>query len=193
MNKPLPQTPPLMTVAEFLPWAEGQKQRYELVRGMPVAMAPERLRHALVKHKVARAIEGAIERAGRDCTVFPDGVTIVIDDWTSYEPDAVVSCGTAFDLDKVTLDHPLILVEVMSPSSGLTDSQGKFGDYFSLASLRHYLVLDPVRRILFHHRRGDGASIVTEIHREGRVMLQPPGIELAVADLFVDEKVGDKA
>ena len=39
----------LMTVEEFLPWAEGKEGRWELHDGVPVMMSPERALHAETK------------------------------------------------------------------------------------------------------------------------------------------------
>ena len=85
-----------MTVPEFLVWAAAQPRgRYELVRGEVVAMAPERVRHNLVKLAVARSLSAAVARAGLPCTVFTDGMTVVIDNETSREPDAAVQCNVS--------------------------------------------------------------------------------------------------
>ena len=56
--------------------------------------------------------------------------------------------------------------------------------YFSLASVEHYLILDPERRSLIHHKRGRGDIIETRILSEGVIRLDPPGIEAAVAEMF---------
>ena len=96
--------PRRMKVAEFLDWAAAQTRgRYELVRGEVVAMAPERARHSLVKGEVFLALKNAVKRAGLPCTVFPDGMTVVIDDEHAREPDAAVQCGVAINLE---LDDP---------------------------------------------------------------------------------------
>ena len=60
----------------------------------------------------------------------------------------------------------------------------KLEGYFSLASLAHYLILDPDRRVVIHHARGREGVIETRILREGRLRLDPPGLEVAVAELF---------
>ncbi|TMJ66323.1 MAG: Uma2 family endonuclease, partial [Alphaproteobacteria bacterium] len=87
-----------MTVQEFLAWAAAQPRgRYELVRGEVVAMAPERARHNLVKAAVFRALSDAVARAALPCTVFTDGMTVVIDNEHSREPDAAVQCNVATD------------------------------------------------------------------------------------------------
>src|SRR5205085_8948379 len=72
-----------MKVPEFLAWAEAQPQgRYELVNGEVVVMAPERVRHNLVKAAVFRALDNAVRTANLPCTVFTDGVGIVINEST---------------------------------------------------------------------------------------------------------------
>jgi Uma2 family endonuclease len=177
-----------MTVDQFIEWSMQQPRgRFELVDGEIIAMAAERAVHALTKHRVARALEDAVGRAGHDCTVFPDGMTVVIDQHTSYEPDCVVQCGAPLELDKVTVDEPLIVVEVASPSISRLDSTLKTADYFRVPTIAHCLILDGTRRILIHHQRGNEGTILTRILRDGTLRLDPPGIELAIADLFIAE------
>jgi Uma2 family endonuclease len=107
-----------MKVAEFLAWANEQlDSNYELVDGEVVAMAPERLRHILVKAAVYRVLDDAVKAAGLPCTVFPDGAGVVINDNTTRIPDASVQCGVKLNLESMVLEAPLIVVEVVSPSS----------------------------------------------------------------------------
>jgi Uma2 family endonuclease len=171
-----------MTVPEFLAWVEGESERYELVDGEPVAMAPERARHNLVKSNVLVALRAALEGSG--CTVFGDGMTVVVDEHTAYEPDAVVTCQSAVDLDATTVPEPVIVVEVLSPSSESVDSGRKLADYLSVDAVRHYLVLDPTKRVLMHHRREQGDEVTTRIWRTGVVELWSPAARLEVEALF---------
>ena len=178
-----------MTVPEFLEWAIKQPRgRYELVRGKIIAMAPEQARHALTKHRIARLLEDAVRKTGLYCTVFPDGMTVVVDGHTSYEPDAVVQCGRAVDLDSLVVEDPLIVVEVLSPTNAPIDMTEKLVDYFRVESIIHYLIADTKRCTITHHRRGDrGEDIATRIVRDGTLSLDPPGLEINVADLFFQE------
>jgi Uma2 family endonuclease len=78
----------------------------------------------------------------------------------------------------------MIVVEVVSPSSAALDSGAKLTDYFRLASLRHYLVVNIQARAVTHHRLEDGGGIATRILRSGAYELDPPGIVVEVGDLF---------
>src|SRR5215475_1419754 len=151
-----------MKVAEFLAWAEAQPQgRYELVNGEVVVMAPERVRHNLVKAAVFRALDNAVTAAKRPCTVFIDGVGIIINENTVREPDASVQCGGKLNLDSMTIDAPLVVAEVSSPSSERLDPHGKLVEYLSVQSIRHYLVVLPEQDVVVHYRRNDTAAIDT--------------------------------
>lgn len=174
-----------MTVDEFIPWAMAQPRgRFELVQGRVVAMAPERARHNLLKLAAARALERAVEKAGLPCTVFTDGMTVRIDPLTAREPDASVQCGVALDLDSLELEAPLIVVELTSPSSELADTSTKLVEYFSVPSIRHYLVVDSKNGAVIHHARGEGAAIRTLILTTGVIALDPPGLELTADSLL---------
>ncbi|MEL6062519.1 MULTISPECIES: Uma2 family endonuclease [unclassified Methylobacterium] len=174
-----------MTVDEFLVWAEGRPGRYELVNGEIFAMAPERAGHALVKYAAQTALSRAIEKAGLPCHMMPDGMTVRIDATTTFEPDALVYCGPSIDLDAVEVPNPVVVVEVLSPGTRSVDTGIKLIGYFQVASLFHYLILDPLKRILIHHRRGTGKAVETNIVSEGTLDLSPPGLQIAVAELFI--------
>ncbi|MEM1035076.1 MAG: Uma2 family endonuclease [Myxococcota bacterium] len=170
-------------MTEFDAWRVERPGRWELVGGVPVAMAPERARHNLVKSDVLIALRRALEDGG--CTVFGDGMTVVVDETTAYEPDAVVCAGGPVDLDATVVDAPTIVVEVLSPSSESNDSGRKLADYLSLRSVRHYLVVNPVRGVVTHHRRDDDGNVHTAIHRgDGVVGFDEPRARIAVSEVF---------
>ncbi|MGD9508213.1 MAG: Uma2 family endonuclease [Geminicoccaceae bacterium] len=183
MPKPIRKS---MTSAEFIAWATEQPEgeRYELVAGEVVGMSPERLSHARVKHRIARSLDDAIAAAGLRCEALPDGVSIEVDEQTTYQPDALVRCGEPLPGDTVTLSDPLIVVEVISPSSRARDTGAKLEDYFRLPSVRHYLIVRTDSRSVIHHARGEDGDIVTRILRGGLLALDPPGITVAVDSFF---------
>jgi len=195
-----------MKVPEFLAWANEQLDaNYELVDGEVVAMAPERLRHKLVEAAVYRALDDAVKAAGLPCTVFPDGAGVVINDSTTRIPDASVQCGLKLNLKSMVLEAaakrfcrqmalklnlksmvleaPLIAVEVVSPSSEQQDLGAKLVEYFSVSSIRHYLVVVPEKRAVVHHMRNEEGGLSTYIGRNGDIALNPPGIKVPVTAL----------
>lgn len=80
--------------------------------------------------------------------------------------------------------NPVIVVEVLSPSTRRIDASRKLAGYFSLPSLHHYLIVDPEKPPLIHHQRQDDGTILTRLTGEGSVQFDPPGFEIEVARLF---------
>lgn len=174
-----------MTVAEFLAWASAQPRgRYELVRGEVVQMAPERELHSVIKGEVYAALRDAIKRAGLPCRAYSDGMTVVINNHHAREPDAAVQCGVAFKPRNTVLEAPLIVVEVMSPSSERDDTGDKVVEYFSVPSIQHYLIVDPITKVVTHHERSESGDIAKRVTVSGEIALKPPGMKVPVAELL---------
>jgi Uma2 family endonuclease len=173
-----------MTVDDFFAWAQTQEGRWELFDGVPVAMSPERAVHGRVKYLAARSLERAIERAGVPCQFLLDSVAVRIDKHRSYQPDVLVYCGQPIPGDVLEVPNPIVVVEVLSPSNAMKDLRDKLVGYFLVSSIMHYLIVDPDNRLIIHHARGSDA-IATRIMSGGSSLsLDPPGIEIAVAELF---------
>lgn len=147
-------------------------------------MGPWRVREVRARFKLQKALRRATHLAGTTCHMLPNGPVVRIDAGTAYEPDAIVHCGPRLDPEAIEVPTPLLLAEVLSPGTGSIDSGAKLADYFGLPSVHHYLLVDAVKRVVIHHRRGDNDLIETRIVREGALRLDPPGLDLDLADLF---------
>jgi Uma2 family endonuclease len=176
-----------MSRQEFRKWAEEREgERYELVAGEPVAMAPERVIHALLKARIWQALDREIRRHDLKCQALPDGITIEIGEDYDYEPDAIVNCGDRLSPDAISAPSPVVVVEVLSPRTRARDAGAKLADYFTLPSVRHYLLVNTDRRAVIHHRRGGDGDIQTRIVSSGTIALDPPGITLDVDEIYAD-------
>lgn len=177
---------PGMTVTDFLRWhaTRPETEHYELVDGEPIAMAPELSAHNRVKCLVWQSLRAAIRADGLPCEAFGDGLTVRIDERTAYEPDAVVHCGAPVPADAQEIPAPLIVVEVLSPTTKGRDTGLKLADYFRVPSIAHYLIVEATRPRVIHHRRRSNDTIDTRIITEGPLLLDPPGLPLTVADFY---------
>jgi Uma2 family endonuclease len=183
MSKSLPER--RMTVEEFLAWAQTQDEgRFELHDGKIVAMSPERAEHVEIKFNVTSALKQPIGRAGLPCFAYVDGLAVRIDATTTFEPDAQVVCGEKVPSNAVAVSNPVIVVEILSPSTGYRDLGPKVEGYFRVASIRHYLIIDPETRRIVHHRRGEGEALETRLIASGAIRLDPPGLEIVAEDVF---------
>jgi len=111
-------------------------------------------------------------------------MTVRVDQYTAHEPDALVYCGEKLPGSAVEATNPIIVVEVLSPSTRHIDASAKLAGYFRVASVSHYLIVDPDKRFIIHHARGEQDVIATRVVSEGALRLEPPGIEVSIGDLF---------
>ncbi len=176
--------PPIMTVDQFLDWVSDREGRYELVDGNVVAISPERSRHVDSKMNAWEILRNAVREAGLDCFVKGDGMTVVIDKHNSCEPDVSVQCSP-IDPESMILDNPLIVLEVISPSSARRDTGTKLASYFQVGSIRHYLIIDTYgKSVIKHSNAAAGAPISSEVFRAGSLRLDPPGISVSIDDIL---------
>ena len=183
-----------MTAREFLAWVETRPdgKDYRLVNGEPIKMAAERSRQTKAKFRIAKALEAAIEQAHLPCHVLADGITVMVDEYTAYEPDATVYCGEEIDDDAMVLENPLVVVEVLSPTTAHIDTGRKLADYFKISSVQHYLIVDTIgRRVVQHTRAAAGrieTIIETTIIEAGGIRIDPPGISVPIEAILPARK-----
>ena len=174
-----------INVAAFIAWTEAQPDdRYELVDGEIVAMTRDTVGHNLAKAWAWRALDDAVRTAGLNCVVLVDGVGVPISENTLRIPDVLVQCGAAPDRNSLVIESPLIVVEVVSPSSEHDDTDVKLVDYFSVASIHHYLIIFSEKRVVVHHQRNERGTLDTRIVSEGDIDLSPPGMVVTFAALL---------
>ncbi len=176
-----------MSADEFLAWVATQLReagRFELIDGLVVMQQSERAVHWEVKLALAIAIRDAIRRAGRPCFTAVDGPTVRRSRRKVYRPDGLVYCGERAPPDVTEINTPCIIWEVLSPESAERDTGEKLEGYFALPDVHHYLIVDPIARRIVWHQRGTGPALATRTVTEGSIVLDPPGLEIAVADVF---------
>ncbi len=174
-----------MTVDEYLPWAVAQERgRFELHEGRVIMMSQERAAHWKTKGAIFIALTEAIKGAALNCHAVPDGATVRISAKTAFEPDALVYFGDEVPNNSLEVPNPVIVVEVLSPGSEITDMRDKLRGYFTIPSVSHYLIVDPEKRIVIHHGRGSEDFLQTRLVSSGRIPLDPPGLCIDVETLF---------
>ena len=173
-----------MTLAEFLRWEDGTDTRWELLYGAPVAMAPPAVAHGVLAARMAAHIEGAL-RSRRPCIVQSEAGILRPDrDDTCYIADLAVSCTQPAAGQQLMRD-PVLIVEILSPSTIVDDRQDKIPAYRMIASVQEILALDSTRMVAEVVRR-DGERWTTEIVSgpNGTLMLTSIGLTVAMAELY---------
>jgi Uma2 family endonuclease len=173
-----------MTVSEFLRWEDGSDTRYELIGGAIVAMAPPAPAHSRLTIRLGGAIEAAL-RARPPCGAHTEaGITRPERDDTCYVADLAVTCEPLKTEDRL-IRNPILIVEVLSPSTAAFDRQTKVADYRRIASVQEILLIDSAS-VFAEVLRRDGDRWITEIVEGPTATLSLTSVPLTVtmAELY---------
>jgi Uma2 family endonuclease len=180
-----------MTAEAFMAWIEAQpdRPRYELLDGRIYEMSAERLIHAELKARIVSEFRRQIAERKLRCQALGDGMAVQVDEETIFEPDASVRCGPRLPGNATILTDPLVVVEVASPSTQRLDALIKLSRYFRNESIVHYLIVLSTKQTVLHHMRASDGRIVAKAYDDGIIVLDPPGLELSLAELFADDSL----
>ena len=177
MSRAIPTTP-----QEFLTWENRQRLRYELVSGAARAMTGGTVGHNLLAGRVLAALLRPL-RPG--CTAHQSGLKVVSPAGMVTYPDVLVRCGP-IDEDVTEIDDPILIVEILSPSTRREDLIRKRYGYQAIPSLRWLLYVEPKKvQVELVTREADDSwrsAFVTDL--AATIRLEELGVALAVAELY---------
>ena len=177
------QLPIHMDQKAFLAWAERQEERYELDRGRVIMMTGGSRAHWQIAANLLRTIEARVDLDR--FAVLPEFGVGVSDESIRF-PDVVVDVAGEKPSDR-TATTPILIVEVLSPSSERIDLGDKAAEYLRLPSLRAYLVIAQDEMKAWVWTRSEqgfapGASVVEGV--EAVVRIEALGIDLPFVEIY---------
>ena len=182
-----------MTVRDFMIWDPGDHQRYELVDGLPRAMAPTALPHGVLQNEVGSLIRNHLREHRPGCVVAANpGVSPrVLSAQNVRIPDLGVTCSPVIS-GEALMHEPILLIEILSPSN-YSETWSNVWTYCSIPSLREILVLHSTRMRAEVLRRGaDGTwSGEPEQITQGELTLDSIGFRIDLAAVYAGTDVTD--
>jgi Uma2 family endonuclease len=173
------------TYAEYLELEASSPLKHEWLRGRTYAMSGGTPEHSAIATNVIRSLGNQLE--GRPCRVFTSDLRVRVPaTGLATHPDVSVVCGRLENdqEDPNAATNPVVVVEVLSPSTEQYDRDEKFAHFRRLPSLRAYVLIShEERRIEVSTRNDDGSWTLRET-REGRAHIEPIALELVVEDVY---------
>jgi Uma2 family endonuclease len=178
-----------LTAQEYLALEREAEYKSEYYKGEVFAIAGASLRHNLIAANALATIHGQLR--GGPCSAFPSDMRITIPQTPHFAyADVVVVCGQPqLDDDfKDNLVNPVVIIEVLSPSTERYDRGKKFESYQRIPSLMEYVLVSQDRpRVEQFLRQPDGRWLYSETSAEGSIKLTSIDCELSLNDIY--EKV----
>ncbi len=181
-----------MDSAAFLAWAEGREGRYELVGGRVSMMTGGSYGHALAVRGFSNALDRRL--SGTEWITLTSDLAVQVGPRTVRYPDVVVSRKPA-QLRDLTAADPVLIAEVLSPSSVTNDLGDKATEYLRLPSLQAYVVLSQDEPKTWIWIRGNsgfeaGPEIVAGV--EATIRLAALAVDLPLAEIYKDFPTPDE-
>jgi Uma2 family endonuclease len=172
----------LLTPEAYLEGELHSDVRHEYVAGHVYAMVGASRAHNRIAGNLYTALHGYLR--GGPCQVFIADMKVRTAA-AFYYPDVVVSCDPA-DQHEYYCERPLLIIEVLSPSTDRADTLEKRIAYQALTSLQEYvLVPQDNMEVRIYRRRGDSWELETYAAGD-QVALHSVGLDLPIEQIFAD-------
>jgi Uma2 family endonuclease len=129
-----------LPAADYLAAEDLSDVRHEYLGGLVYAMAGETRAHNTITLNLATSIR---QRLKGPCKLYMSGIRVnfqIRQDDYYYYPDIVVTCDPR-DNDVRFVQHPKLIIEVLSESTERVDRREKFFAYTTIESLQEYIVV----------------------------------------------------
>ncbi|MCC5841270.1 MAG: Uma2 family endonuclease [Opitutales bacterium] len=184
MGIPEIQTP--LSVEEYIEGEKVSEIRHEYIGGAVYAMSGGSEAHNAICLNLASALRQHLR--GKPCKAFMADMKLrlsIAEDDIFYYPDVFVTCDPA-DNEKFYKTRPILIVEVLSPSTERLDRREKFLSYCRLPSLQEYVLVDQERMWVTCFQRPNDWKPAH--HAEPSAVLDLPsiGFEMTIGEVYED-------
>ena len=170
----------------YLRWETEQTEKHEYVAGEVFAMVGGRRTHVLAAGNLYALLRAHLKPTR--CQTFISDMKLFVAAADSYfYPDVMVSCDERDRRADLAIEHPSLIVEVLSDSTAAYDRGTKFAAYRKLDSLAEYLLVDiDARRLELYRREADHWLLFATDEARDTLTLDSVGLTLSVAAAFED-------
>ena len=176
----------ILTPEEYIASERKATLKSEYLNGEVLAMSGASLAHTRITLDIATELNTQLR--GKECEVITNNMRVRTGSKGAYfYPDVVAFCGEPQFEDNVfdTLLNPILVIEVLSPSTEAYDKGEKFAHYQELTSLQEYIPVSQDRIRVEQYRLIKTQWVQTEFHRQEDVMpLVSIGCELRLQDIY---------
>lgn len=169
-----------MSLDEFRAWAEQQELRWEFDGFEPVAMTGGTVAHGQIQLNILRRLGDRLD--GKTCRVFGSELSILVAGSIRY-PDAFVTCEPVAD-DATVVTEPVVIFEILSPSTATNDFGVKNREYRDTPSVQHYVLLEQGHQAATVFSRMGEKWMGIVVTGDEILALPEIGIELPLEELY---------
>ena len=176
-----------VTLPDYFRLDGEQSERYEYRNGEIFCMGGAQPEHDIICLNIGSELRSRLRH--RNCQPFLSDQRVKVNTGSPYlYPDGSVACEPRFTTINGlrTLLNPLLVVEVLSPSTARDDRGAKFLQYQTIASLTDYLLVDSTEVGVLHYAKQHGLWQPQLLeHIQDVLPLASLGIELPLDEIYL--------
>jgi len=169
---------------EYLAWEANQQDKHEYLAGEVFCMVGVRQVHAVVAGNIFSALHQQLK--GKPCRPHISDMKLQIDAVDAFfYPDIMVSCDERDKRADLYLEHPALIVEVLSESTASYDMGMKFECYRLILEFKEYVLVDPERVKIWLYRKNQANEwVLHDFPGNMTVRLESVSCVLQQEDIF---------
>ncbi len=174
---------PYIDVEDYLTLDNTVKSaRYEYIDGRLRMLAGGSPDHAIIAANLIAILNFAFR--GKPCIVYSADIHFKLSESRYVHPDVTVSCDPRDKHKKDNIQHPRIIVEVLSPSTEAIDRIEKLEFYLEHSTMEEYILIGSQRKFVeVYHRDGD--IWTSRVYKPNDVIyLKSIGLEITFAEIY---------
>jgi Uma2 family endonuclease len=173
----------VMSVEDYLILNRNSKDmRYEYLDGDVRLLAGGSPDHSIIIANLTAAIKGPLK--GRQCRVYNSDVQLKLTEKRYVYPDITISCDERDRNQKETIHYPIVVVEVLSPTTEAIDRGKKAAYYRACPTIKEYMMVDAEEVFVEVHRLEEGRWTINNFEPGDTIRLESLGIKFPIEDAY---------
>jgi Uma2 family endonuclease len=171
---------------EYLTWEAEQIDKNEYVAGEVFNMVGARRVHVIVTGNLFAGLREHLR--GTQCQPLMADMKLNVQAMDAfYYPDVMVTCDAADKVADLYIEHPKLIIEVLSDSTASYDRGAKFAAYRHIDSLEEYVLVDVDRKgVETFRRQADGLWVLRDFAGAENCVFASVELTMPMARVFED-------
>jgi Uma2 family endonuclease len=187
----LPKLRPKISVADYLEGEKHSQVRHEYLDGEVYAMAGTSRRHNEIIGNLIEKLRRHLR--GDTCRPYFVDIKVRIERLNRfYYPDIIIICG---EEDQYFVDKPKLIIEILSPSTALTDRREKMFAYKEIESLEEYILIeqDKMYAEVYRRRRDSGLWDWIEFFPDEEIEFASIDFKMPMSEIYAGVELPEKS
>ncbi len=171
--------------------ATHPETNYDYIDGRVYALAGGTANHDTIKSNIQRLLWHLLR--GGPCRVYSSDMKVYVSETRYFHPDVTVTCDPRDRGRTQAISAPRLVVEVLSPTTELTDRTWKLKNYCAHPTIEEYVLVDSQSRKIESYHKEENKWIYEAFETTDEILLHSLGIHFPFSEAYIDVEFEETA